>query len=475
MQKTKKALASLVIVGMVATLVPFNVFASTGVTTDRLQGSDRFGTAIAVAEKFGTATTAILAPAEDAHLVDALAAAPLAGTNSPILLTEGSVLTATTKAELTKLGVKNVYVVGAIDQTVADQVTAMGITVTVIKGANRIETAAMISARLTNPAGTFVVGFNGLADALSVASYAAAHNFKVLVTNPDGNLPSTSSIVGKGYTVGGVQRVKRIAGVDSLAGSDRYATNKAVLDTLAYTYNNAYVATGKDGHLVDSLVGSSLAAKTLAPIVLSDEIGGDATAADVNAKLADNAVVTALGGTDVVTDATLNMVAYGSTVDPQVAIVVAAGNAVKAYEDAPLVTAADIIAAEALEIAANANVALVTDAYVDRIADKKVAVDAAKAEFSDVELATVAVTALETAAGADLAVEANLITAEAAVTAANTALANVDAGTVKDTLQVKVTADTTTVTDARTAFDAVMKVQSVSACLLYTSPSPRDS
>jgi len=50
MKKAKKALVSLAIAGMTLTIVPFNVFASTGVTTDRLQGATRIGTANAVAQ-----------------------------------------------------------------------------------------------------------------------------------------------------------------------------------------------------------------------------------------------------------------------------------------------------------------------------------------------------------------------------------------------------------------------------------------
>ena len=176
MKKTKKALATLAIVGMAATLVPFNVFASTGVTTGRIAGADRVATANLVADSFTTATTAILAPSADANLVDALAAAPLAGKTSPILLTSNGSLDAATKAELTKLGVTKVYAVGALSQAVVDEVTAMGITATPLKGADRIGTAAAISAQLTNPAGSFVVGYDALADALSVASYAAANN-----------------------------------------------------------------------------------------------------------------------------------------------------------------------------------------------------------------------------------------------------------------------------------------------------------
>jgi putative cell wall-binding protein len=309
MKKTKKALASLAIMGMVATMAPINALAATGVTTDRLYGADRFQTAVKVADKFVSADTAILAPAADANLVDALAAAPLAGKNAPILLTENNTLNDATKAELIKLGVTKVYVVGAIDQAVVDQVNAMtGVTATVLKGDDRIATAAMISSKLTNPAGSFVVGYDALADALSVASYAAANNYSILVTNPDGSFPDSEAAYkgAKVYMVGGPTLVDDIAGATRLAGADRFATNKVVLDTLGYSYNKVYVANGTDAHLVDSLVASSLAAASSAPIVLTDTAtGGDAAAAAIGAKLADNAVVVALGGSTVVSNTTV--------------------------------------------------------------------------------------------------------------------------------------------------------------------------
>ncbi|HZK56529.1 MAG TPA: cell wall-binding repeat-containing protein [Desulfosporosinus sp.] len=282
-----------------------------GLTKDRIYGNERIGTSIKVAEKFVSATTAILAPSADANLVDALAAAPLAGKTSPILLTDNNILTEATKAELIKLKVSKVYVVGAINTAVVEQVKAIpGITEVIpLKGANRIETAAKISAQLTSPAGTFVIGYNGLPDALSVASYAAANNYSILVTNPDGSLPASANKAGKVYTIGGIERVKPIPGVASLAGSDRFATNKVVLNTLTYSYNKAYVANGTDAHLVDSLVVSPLAASVGAPIILTDTAAcGDATIASIGAKLSSSAVVVALGGDQVVTDKTVTKV-----------------------------------------------------------------------------------------------------------------------------------------------------------------------
>ncbi|MDR3602653.1 MAG: cell wall-binding repeat-containing protein [Desulfosporosinus sp.] len=318
MKIVKKALASLAIVGMTLTMAQLNAFADNGtpngVTTARLSGTDRVGTAVKVANAGWTkADTAILAPSADANLVDALAAAPLAGKTAPILLTDNNTLTAATKDELLKLGVKNVYVVGAISQSVVNQVNAMsGVTAIVLRGSDRIGTAAAISSKLTAPAGSFIVGYDALADALSVASYSAANNYSILVANPDGSLPaSEAAYLGSNvYIIGGPTLVADIPGATHLFGADRFATNQAVLNALNYQYSHVYVANGTDAHLVDSLVASSLAAESSAPIILTDTNSDGATAAfhDVQAKLEVNAVVTALGGPTMVSDADVSQI-----------------------------------------------------------------------------------------------------------------------------------------------------------------------
>lgn len=281
-----------------------------GGKTERLSGPNRYQTAVKVADQFASPTTAILAPANDANLVDALAAAPLAGKTSPILLTDNNTLTQATQDKLETMAVTKVYVVGAISPAVFDQVDEMpGVTAISLKGANRIETAAAINAELTSPAGTFVVGYNALADALSVASFAAAHNYSILVTNQSGSLPEGITPKGPVYLVGSDALVDEIAGATRLAGPDRWATNKAVLDTLNFSYDKVYVANGTQGHLVDALVASSLAASFEAPIILTDtKIGGDATAAVVSKKLVTNSVVIALGSEAVVLNSTLGKV-----------------------------------------------------------------------------------------------------------------------------------------------------------------------
>ena len=322
MKKVRKALVSFAIAGMALTMASINAFADTGVTTSRLFGSDRVGTAIAIADAgWTTAGTVILAPSADANMVDALAAAPLAGKGMPILLTENDNLNSATHDELIKLGVKQVIVVGAISQTVVNELGKMtGVTATVLKGIDRISTAVAISSKLTAPAGAFVVGYGALADALSVASYAAANNYAILIANPDGSLPKSEAAFTGGtvYIIGGPTLVQSIPGdTTRIYGADRFATNQAVLKALTYKYDTVFVANGKDAHLVDALVASSLEAKTHSPIVLGNTASAVA-APDVHSKLTNNAMITALGGVTVVPDAVVAQVVTGVDTTPKI-------------------------------------------------------------------------------------------------------------------------------------------------------------
>lgn len=319
MNKRKKVFAALALAGMVLSTAPIQVFATTTASagSSRLAGLTRIETAIAIADAgWSSAETAVIAPSEDEHLVDALAAAPLAGQeNAPILLTEGNKLNDQTKTELVKLNVKKAYVVGAIDQAVVADLNGSGISATAIKGSDRVDTATQIAAKLTNTQGSFVVGYGALPDALSVASYAAANKYSILIADPAGRLPQAETAYAKApaYLLGGPTLVAdgAVAGAVRIAGLDRFETNDKVMAQFADSlqYEKVYVANGEDGHLVDSLVASSLAGQTKSPILLGTTKEVKA-AARVGEKMTDASQTIALGGTSVVPDAVRDSVAY---------------------------------------------------------------------------------------------------------------------------------------------------------------------
>lgn len=313
MSRTKK-IAVLAIIAMVLTMLPVQLFAATtaGEST-RLFGAGRVETALEVCKAgWSTADTVIVAPADQANLVDALAAAPLAGQeNAPILLTFKDTLDAAVKAKISALGAKKVYVVGAVSDGVKSEIDAIsGVTVEALKGASRWETAKAINAKLTSPAGCFVVGYNALPDALSVSSFAAANKYAVILADVKGQIPAGQTVLGsKTYLVGGPTLVADISGATRLAGADRFETNIAVINGLSYEYGKIYVANGMTNHLVDSLVAAPLAAKTKSAIVLASDSAIPDLAA-VKAKIGSATAVVALGGTGVVADSVVNSIKY---------------------------------------------------------------------------------------------------------------------------------------------------------------------
>ncbi len=301
MNKTKKALASLAIAGMVLSMAPVSVFAAE--TETRLAGADRYLTSIKIAEKaYASADTAVVAAGNPNNLVDALAAAPLAAQeDAPIYLTDKADMNDDVVKSMKALGVDKVIVVGAAaSKAVVDELKAAGFSVEEVKGAGRVETAEAINKKLTAPAGTFVVGYDGVADAMSVASYAAANNYAIVVANQNGTPNGT---VDADYIVGGTTRVKDIAGAKRLAGADRYDTNKQVIAELDFDFGTVYVGNGLT--LADALVGSVLAAQTNSPIALTD---GKTVKADIASNLDADSVIVALGGTAAVSNAVIDAV-----------------------------------------------------------------------------------------------------------------------------------------------------------------------
>jgi hypothetical protein len=258
-----------------------------------IYGANRILTSVAISQQGWTsAHTVVIAPAGDNNLIDALVAAPLAGQeNAPILLSMNYTLDAAVLAEIQRLGATKVYVVGALEQTVVNQLQAAlpALAVEVLKGATRIETAAQINAKVNNPQGTFVVGYNAIADAVSAVSFAAAHAYIIQIARPDGSFTGNAPL--GGYILGGPTLVRDIAGLTRLYGADRYATNQAICSALPFTYDILYIADGDT--LVDALTGSVLAAQTNSAILLAPK--NDPTGLTLD-KITAETIIYALGG-----------------------------------------------------------------------------------------------------------------------------------------------------------------------------------
>ena len=122
-----KGIAILAIIAMLLAMLPAAGFADS-TDTVRLAGANRVETALKICDEgWKSATTVILASSDEAHLFDALVAAPLAGQeDAPILVTPKNALNSKVKAKLKELGAKKVYIVGALSESVRNEVTAIG-------------------------------------------------------------------------------------------------------------------------------------------------------------------------------------------------------------------------------------------------------------------------------------------------------------------------------------------------------------
>ena len=263
-----------------------------------IEGPNRYATAVAASKTAfpdGGAPVAVLASGE--NWPDALGASALAGAaGGPVLLTSARSLPGVVAAELRRLGVSEVIIVGG-EAAVTSDVAAMAsaaasATVVRIGGENRYETSALIAAesarrRTTEPTETVVYVATGtnFPDALaaSAASYAQAR--PIVLTPPDGLAPVAVAalealrpdrVVVLGSTAAVSEGVEgQLAGpertVVRLGGENRYDTALLVAEeareTCGLTYRDLAIAIGTD--FPDALAGGAMAGRLGTALVLT--------------------------------------------------------------------------------------------------------------------------------------------------------------------------------------------------------------
>ena len=222
-------------------------------------GTNRYETAAKIADKMGYYDTAILVNG-DKSLSDGLSASSLAGKEkAPILLVKQNTIPRETLTRALKA--KKVYIIGgtaAISKDVEKQLS--GKEIVRIDGKNRVETSEKVAKLVGNYDEAFIVNGNtGEADAISVASVAAKNHAPILLTNGKSSTHSKKSGVDY-YVVGGnaVVSDSLVSKFDAerISGSDRYETNRAVIEEF-YPNENKYYYT-KGDLLVDALAVSPL-------------------------------------------------------------------------------------------------------------------------------------------------------------------------------------------------------------------------
>lgn len=277
---------------------PLNVLA-------RLSGEGRYDTMSAIStEGFadGSCKTAILATG--ANFPDALAASSLAGVyQAPVLLTESNTLTAATKAELRRLGVEKLFILGgesSVSGAVMTEIESMGISVERIAGLSRQETAVKVFASVIEQNSScdtvIIAAGKNFPDTLSVSPYAYAYKTPIILTDNDGNLTNQAINIIKGtpsikhvIIVGGENSVSNSVqsqlGADytykRLSGANRYETSAAIATwevSQGMSAQTVALATGEK--FPDALAGAALCGAKNGLLLLVDS-GRTDTAASV--------------------------------------------------------------------------------------------------------------------------------------------------------------------------------------------------
>jgi putative cell wall-binding protein len=212
-------------------------------TITRISGADRYDTAAKAAQAITAANVAAVNGKKSIFLAsgtsfaDAVMAAPAAyagPSNSaatsvvPILLTASDVLSPATKAQISLLGIKQVFALGGtavVSAAVVAEVEALGASVIRLSGANRYSTASAIADKLValTTAGGF--GFDdtnvgivnieqagGGADALAASPYLGQLKAVALGAGASGLATETSAWLTKKNSATGVGKVIAIGG-----------------------------------------------------------------------------------------------------------------------------------------------------------------------------------------------------------------------------------------------------------------------
>ncbi|WP_432492260.1 cell wall-binding repeat-containing protein [Kineococcus gypseus] len=248
-----------------------------------LSGPDRFATAAEIAEHgFPEADVAVLVSGEDAHLVDALSAAPLARSlAAPLLLATRDAVPAATAAYLREHGVRSVLLVGgpgSLGELTGKRLQTLGVTsVGRVAGADRYATSRAV-AELLPPAehGWAASGEQAhLVDALAASGPAARLREPLVLVADDDPIPASIALRLLGVTSTTVAGGPAGVTPEALAplptprraeGLDRYGTAAAVaLEGVQRGVDAADVvlAPGEQAHLVDALAAGPLGRATL--------------------------------------------------------------------------------------------------------------------------------------------------------------------------------------------------------------------
>lgn len=274
--KNKKFLGLMLAGMMLANVVPQVSFAQNDYNVKRIDGVNRYHTAMNIAESaFEKSDRAVLV--SGSNFADALSAGNLAD-HAPIFLSEKETVSQGTVNTMYALGVKEVVIIGgdkSVPKSVEKRLKKENFKVIRIAGRNRYETSEKLAKQLKAKNNGNVVLASGekFADALSAAPYAVQKKQTLVLTDgktlpKDVKAQDVKAIIGgeKSVNIKGLTKVQRIS------GKDRYETSLEVLKHMNKT-QSVVIADGRN--YPDALAAAPYAVKKNTGILLSDDTAID--------------------------------------------------------------------------------------------------------------------------------------------------------------------------------------------------------
>lgn len=262
-------------------------------SSQRVQGSDRYGTSVATTQAFEPGVP-VLYIASGAGWADALSAGPAAAVQGgALLLTDPDVLPAAVASEITRLAPLKTVVVGSaltVSTAVYSQIEALVGEIDRVGGTDRYDTSRQLVAGafpFSTADEVFLATGGNFPDALSVAPVAGRSGSAVLLVDgaKDGLDAATTDAVERLDATTAVvigQEPSISAGIEAdlvssgavdettrIGGPSRYATSRLVNEAYppAPLVDTTYLASGEG--FADALSGATVAAAQGYPISLS--------------------------------------------------------------------------------------------------------------------------------------------------------------------------------------------------------------
>ncbi|MCO7273942.1 MULTISPECIES: cell wall-binding repeat-containing protein [Cellulosimicrobium] len=282
-------------VGVGARSAPQPSATSATPTVDRLQGKDRYATAVAATSELGP-DIPVLYLASGEAFADALSAAPAAAyEGGALLLTRRDAIPSVVEQEIRRLAPRRIVVVGgpgAVSYAVESRAGTLAPVVWRYAGQDRYQTSRRVVEHAfgTQVGGVVLADGRSFPDALAAGAASGASGVPVLLvpgnaTTLDPRVVQMFQTLGvRGVTVVGgsgavspalehaAGRVPGVVGTERLGGADRYATAMAVNDVVFGTWHDqgiwspaaANLAAGSD--FPDALAGAAAAGLRREPL-----------------------------------------------------------------------------------------------------------------------------------------------------------------------------------------------------------------